>query len=721
MAKGEERKGPHGRRTRAELVGTLKWVEPTVAELTALSAPDQKMYGARKLALELYRQGATGMEIEERTTLTVTEVARLHRRAEKVNPGTKQPDGFYVCQPRRRVDANKHRRHEPFNAELARDGRGLKNALSEFFALHEDIKRILDAYLKTRRVSEGTPESRINAATTVRVFHLLCRAKQLHEQTPLVWPFDTKRLGENAIRSYYAEWKVKHPRLAALNELGEAAAQLQRVDEAVARNVRLEINAPLPVYGRIEVDGILLPAIGSVLFKNKYGVEVEVETRRLYALLARDCRLPLILAARASFGLRYDVNDVLGLARDSLFPPHKRKLTIQASEFRYLEGAGYPAEVLPGLKGNLWQELAWDADKAHISASESELIKGLLRCKVASERIGSPTARARIENLNGFLSEALTVIVSATGTGPKDAVRRNPEEGATKYCIRIELLEELLDVWARNWNATYLQELGMSPLTALKQLADKGEVFYNPLGALSEEDRRHEFFPRFRRELVFSRKTHGVLLVNIFGAKYSGPDLVGNTRLASTGNRLCTVYVNDQDAREAWIVPDAYPEMRIHVFVQNRELLRFKHSLHWRRMTAWQAAGEGRQERAIRPDAMRAAAEHFGNQAKEGDPNARAIFSTILGEQARVESGATSSIVDGMGGREQLHEPVLDAEEAEEAVLDPEHEAGRLTPQAKPAPEKRTRKQTPKRLPPLPAAYPSIPLRIRGGDLGLGL
>ena len=92
-------------------------------------------------------------------------------------------------------------------------------------------------------------------------------------------------------------------------------------------------------------------------------------------------------------------------------------------------------------------------------------------------------------------------------------------------------------------------------------------------------------------------------------------------------------------------------------------------------MTAWWTAGQGRHDRAIRPDTMRGAAEFLGKQAKDGDPNAKAIFSTIVGEQARLEAGATSSITDGMGDLEHMPEPVLDAGEAEEAELDPEHEA----------------------------------------------
>lgn len=731
----EARRAPHHRRTRAELVGSAPWVEPTIEELAALPQEDRDAYIARKLALDKYRQGARAEEIHG---LSISEVGRLHRRGEKVNPATGKPLGFYVCLPGRRLDTKEHRRHAPFNPELAAEGKGQKNVLAAFLAMHGDIKRLLDRYMETRCIGEAAPEPRISAASTVRAFHKLCRAKLLHEKTPLQWPFSARQKGAKAVRTYYEKWKAKNPRRAAVNEQGDAAGQEHAVDAAVANNSLPDPEPLLPVYGRVEVDGISLPAIGAVVFRNKYGVEVTVETRRLYALLARDCRLPLILGARACFGLRYDINDVLGLARDCLFPPHRRELTIKAPEFEYRDGAGYPADVLPGLKGNVWQELAWDADKAHISASESQVIKDLLRCRVASERIGSPTARAFIENLNAFLSAAFKVLASATGTHPKDPTRRDPEAAAVKYTIRIELLEELLDVWARNWNATYLEELGATPLEAAKQLADKYEVFYNPLGALSQQDRRHEFFPRFRRELCFSRKTHGVLLVNLFGAKYSGPTLAGNPHLASTTNRWCTVYVNDQDAREAWIVPDAYPEMRLHVFVQNRALLKFPHALQWRRMTSWWTAGQGRHDRAIRPDTMRAAGDYLGKRAQEGDPDARGIFSTVIGEQARLAAGATSSITAGMGTEAvDMHQPVLDAEEAEQAELDPEHDAGQVKPEA-PGNAPKRRGRPPKRQaapPPSPAEQPAPPpppapaptaffnhpLRFRGTDIGLGI
>lgn len=716
------RTAPRTRRQRSEVVGTNKWVEPTVTQIAELSPAEARIYVMRKVALEMYRQCASGDEIELRTTLPISEVGRLHRRAEKMNPATDAPEGFYVCLPSRRLQLSKHVRRKAFDSELAKEGSGQKLAMTSFFVQYADIKRNLDVYLRTRRLGNGTQDTHVNAASTVRAFHHLCRAKGLHEQVPPQWPFNTSHLGANAIRDYYAKWKANNPLIATGNERGDAAALEARVDLAVANDDRLAVEAPCPLYGRVEMDGVLIPVIGAVIFRNKHGVDVVVETRRLYALIAVDRRLPLILGARVSFGLRYDVNDVLALLRQAIFPPARRALTLQNDEFNYLPGAGYPAEVIPSLRENVWQELALDADKAHLSAADSKVITELLRCRVANERVGSPTARAAIENLNGFLSAACNSQASATGTGPRDVVRRDPEVAAVSYAIRIELLEELLDVWARNWNARYRPEVGMTPLQAAKQLADKNEVFYNQLGALSGEDRRHEFYPRFRRELRFGRTTHGVLLVNLFGARYTGPDLAGNARLAGSANQACTVYVNDEDAREAWVVPDAYPEMRIRVVVQNEALRRFKHPLYWRRMTSWWTAKQGIHERAVTPDLMRGFAQGIGESAKEGDPDARAIFSTILGEQARVESGAVSHILSPP--EIDLPPPVLDAEEANEAELDVEHQT-----QLAPKRPRKPRKPAPQGWDsaPLPtaarhqSAHSGLPARVRGVDLGLGL
>jgi hypothetical protein len=669
-------RGP--RRSREQIVDDEQWDSPTQEQLTALTDDSGfLLYSKRKRAVELYRQPAiSGETIKAETGLELWQASRLHEAGKKFNPDTHRPTGYYACLPGYARRGVQHARRAEFNAELAKLGQGLKGILDYFLALHDDIATKLEYYLRTRKVSrDAPPEPCISSGSVVDAFYFFCREKGLDKLEDR-WPFDRDYRGAGAVREYYKKWKAKNPALAALNELGVDAAREQKVDAAVAVN-REQLPEALPmVFSRVEADGQLLHAIGEVSFVNKYGVEVHVELRRLYALVMVDTTLPLVLAARLSFGLRYDANDVLGLVRDALFPRRRReRLSIDHPQYRYLDGADFPANTPIGkdLRGNGWQELAWDADKSQISAAQQRQIRQLLRCKVASERVGNPTARAFIERFNKYLAKAFEILASGTGSHPRDPARNEPEKAARKYRIRIELLEELLDLFVRNWNATYRPELGATPLEALGQLIGQNRVFYNSLQALDPEQREggaySEFFPSFRRQLRRSRKTHGVLVVNLFGAKYSEKALVNNKLLLSTTNLGCTVYVNPDDAREAWLVPDAYPEMRIYIYVQNRALRAFKHSLHWRMVTSAFVTSMGHRSRALTPDMMRAAAAGLGEQAAAGNPSARAAFSTILGEQARIDSGA----VPDFGAQEFVSAPVIDESEAMEVEPDPEH------------------------------------------------
>lgn len=669
-------KAPRTRRSRSDTISDIVAVEPTQEQLSALSAKDRDVYVANKRALDKYRAGAKGREIE----LNMTFVARLNKRFEELDPATGKPRGYYACLPKERKRAT-HTRKTPIDPEKARQGKGLKGVLGLFFKQHPEIEVALRTYLRTRRTALlidptkplGAPEPVVNAASCFKVFQFYCQQKGL-DKRPDEWPYLCADQGYPALRAFYKKWKAAHPKLAADNEHGADAAKEHEVDATMAKSqIAQTVQALPPVYGRIELDGHLLHAVGTVIFKNKVGIPVHVDLRRCYALVARDVRTPLVFAARLCFGLRYDTNDVLGVLRDVLFPRKKRKPSLDHPQFCYREGAGFPGDedVMPVLWGNAFQELAWDADSAHISAGDTKVIEDLLRCKVAGERIGNPTARSFIEGFNRFLASAFQVLASGTGKNPQDPARRDPEGAAMKYTVTIELLEELLDIWVRNWNATFRPEFGDTPLGGLRKLADQGEVFLNKLGELSGEDRRHEFFPRFRREMVFSRGAHGVLLVNIHGAKYSGPALVGNATLNAARNRWCTVYVNDEDARKGFIVPDEYPQMRIVVFVQNRALAEFPHPLHWRRLTHWWGSVHGKADKAVTPDTMRAAAQAVAQKAAAGEDTARAAISTVVGEQARVESGAVSSI-DSDVDWESVSQPVIDAAEADEAVVDPE-------------------------------------------------
>jgi len=592
--------------------------------------------------------------------------------------------------------------------------------MTAFFEKHPDIEQALVAYFRTRRLGGGAPEPKLSAGTAVRAFHWLCRQRKLHEAEPKSWPYNTSRMGENAIRTYYQKWRSRNQQIAVLNEQGEAALKETKVDAAVARHPSLVAEAPEPLYWRHELDELSIPCLSGVYVRNKLGLDVLIDARRVHVLFVTAVRIPLILAARVASGPRYDTNDVLATMRQVLYPPSRLRHISLSGEFSYLDKAAYPAEMFPSLKGNICQELAWDADSAHISASDSELIKTHLGCNVAGERIGSPTARQMVERLNGFFSRACSSLVSATGTNPWDVARRNPEEAVAKYDVRLELLVLLVDIWARNWNATVLPSLGMTPLEATQQLIEKEQVFYNPFGGFDALDRRHVFYPSFKCNLTFSRKTHGVLVVNLLGAKYTSAELAGNALLCASKNKSCTFYVNDEDARIGWVVPDAYPELRIEVQVQDRRLRAFPHPLLWRQITAARQAEISRQSRAITPDVMLGFAQYLGESAeKTKDKVALGLLSAIATEQARAEMGGEATALSGFSSV-LSSPPVLGIDESDEA-----EEGGRPKAVTRKRRGTRSSGQTaepqmqPKASPPFDGSF-STPY-IHGSDLGLGL
>ncbi|MGQ2921489.1 MAG: hypothetical protein ACT6SF_06335 [Hydrogenophaga sp.] len=470
-----------------------------------------------------------------------------------------------------------------------------------------------------------------------------------------------------------------------LNEQGKDKAQERQVDIAVANNLDQPVT-PLPLaYGRVEIDEHLLHASAEVTFQSQSGVEVHVEVRRLYALALRECRFGAILATTLSYGARYDVNDVLRLVRKALFPPKRFNLTIDSPEFRYHEGAAYPAE-LPTFAANCWQLLAFDADSTHISVAQQELLRRVLRCKIAGERIGSPTARHSIEGVFGGLAQHFEVLSSGSGSHPRSPARRDPEGAAREFGIKAEHLEEMLDVWARNRNVAFSRALGASPLEALEQLTLKGEVFINKLGELAGHDKKHEFYPRFESTLRLSRGKTGALLVNLYGAKYSGPELASNKLLLSTSDLSCTLYVNDEDARFGYVIPRAYPDMRLPVVVQNRALRQFKHTLEARRLTYAANFNLGVADKAVKPDSIRGALDYYGRQAQNNEPGASVAVSRLVGAQAQETLGSASTLDMGVEWSEVM-EPVLDPDEAESA------ESGEgVAPARGHAPKKRGRK-----------------------------
>src|SRR5574337_1291288 len=89
-------KAPRQRRSRADLVSDVPLGAPTQEQLSALTDKQRAAYVANKRALDQYRAGAKGTDID----LDMTLVARMNKRCEEIDPLTGKPRGYYACLPK---------------------------------------------------------------------------------------------------------------------------------------------------------------------------------------------------------------------------------------------------------------------------------------------------------------------------------------------------------------------------------------------------------------------------------------------------------------------------------------------------------------------------------------------------------------------------------------------------------------------------------------------
>lgn len=676
------------RRTREEVLrqacapGVDKWPEPPDPLLQALD--QQKLlalYTRRKQAVEFYVENRKGEYIKKETGISVTKAKRLFERCTKKNRDGSIP-GFYACLPAEGdAPAAKHTRDtnkKPVDPALAAQGKGLKGVFRDLLDKNDGrMRKKLENFFRTRSLEGRAPFPVLRQKIVFRAFLQLCTDEGIRDDE---YPFYLKRKGEWAITNYWKWWNATHGQTAANNQYGADAAKEQAVDMAAAACAELP---PLPkpdAFGRVELDEHLLHAIGQLTVPSRSGIDVVVGARRVWALVLRDTGSTAVLATCVSYREKYDKNDILRLVRKALKAPDKVK-NPSLSKLRYLTGAAYPSE--DGFALHRWQVTAFDADASHLSLAEDVDLRKLLG-EIENERVGSPTAHPYAESINARIADFTEELPSGTGSSPNDPARRDPEKAAQRYGINIIHLEEILDVWARNYNATPQKSLdGKTPLQRLKALQVQGRVFTSAVNAFGEF-KLYTLLPRYEANITFSRNTPkrlGALGVQLFGAWYTSGAFAKDVRLRSATQLKCTVYVED-DARYAWVVPQAYPEKRFFVKVTSRDLKDFVHPLEWRRLTEAHGTNAVYEAKPATVSTMFDVLESFAQMAKDGNQAAAATVSQFSGFMSQVQNGLlhyVSSeeerrVLDDEQRSSARPEPQPQRESAEEGGMPPAEE-----------------------------------------------
>ena len=605
------------------------WPRPI---LENIPSPHFEDYANNVLAVELWVKGHPENEIFKRTGLKMRQARRLVERCITTNPLTKVLYGCWACLPDYRVGARTRERCKSFDENTAAAGQGLSGALSALFKRYPDIRRGMDVIVKSRQFAEGA------------VLNQLC-LKKLHAQfldlckrfcaSRTEWPFNTKQKGYSAIRDWYLKKRYESPLRTADNEAGSEVANQLRVAYGSVTGAALRM--PHLAYERVEIDEHYLDATWALGFPESTEHIEYLATNRLWSLVAIDSASKAVLSSCLAYGARYNRNDVMRLLRLAVNPPPRYQLTLADPEFRYAEDAAYPGEM-EALQHNTWQTLAADNDASHISFQTWRAIEEAIGCSVVHERVGQATARPHIEGFFKHLTEMATWLPSATGNRADSPLRRNPEEGAKKHNVLVHLAEELLDVTCRNYNVTPNAGCGgLTPLFRLKEMVQKGEVFYCPNGALGP-DKLWRLLPCFPAKLnrATSDTRVGPFYCELFGARYVSPELANSPVLSRANNWNATLYI-EEDARFAYLVPEYAPELVFRVAVTGK-YLDMPHTIQWRQAHEAFIRRQKMASRVSVPNSMLGFARGLTSAAKEDEKSA-ALLGGIISFMNRYPKG----------------------------------------------------------------------------------
>jgi putative transposase len=437
-----------------------------------LAEEERALFDRRLGAIRFYVAGRSHNDIVQTFEIDRGEVRRLLKRCLK-----RHADGRLQGQ-RALVPGARCKTYErTAEVEVQAPGAhgGASGALHRLFEQYPDIKeRVDDLFL--RRIKRGeVHESRIPTRSLHKEFIKKCRSIGVKG-----WPFTTKWLGSRALHGYLLTL-FKDP-CAIAARMGDEAARRLAASHGAEDD---DTNAVTRPYQRIQFDGHRIDAFFIILIRHVLGHDIPVSLPRLWVLVIQDVLSRTILGYSISLQPEYNANDVMQCIRRTVMPWQRRLLTIPG--LVYPEDGGFPSEVIPELQWAVWEEHADDNALANLAGAPRTLLVDVIKSRSCAGGIKVPERRAFVERVFKTLEEnGFHRLPSTTGSDPKDPRRRDPEGNALKYEIRLEHLEELLEVLIALYNGTPHTSLGFrTPLEVLRFHVAQG----TPIRTLAEDKR----------------------------------------------------------------------------------------------------------------------------------------------------------------------------------------------------------------------------------------
>lgn len=437
-----------------ELTDMSLW--PTV-NTSLLNEEQLTRYQGRENAIREYLKGKKVNEISEVFGISRVELGRLVKRCLTLHPDGKIW-GWRALIPYHRQ--RPYRRNAPVKSYPSSAKGGCSGALMQLFARLPYIKELVDTLFLKKRKEGIVHESRIPLKSIHKRFLDACRDAGVPASE---YPFSVKSLGRVGLWRYLCRLQTSEFASAVLARHGKDAARILKS----TNNGYSEGRILLP-FQNVEFDAHRIDLFCNISMPSPYGGIVKRVIERFWILAIIEAVSRAILGYHISLNREYNATDVLLCVRNAIVPWKQRGLTIP--RLKYPERGGMPSEVIPELAWALWDEFSYDNGKANLADGVIKKLVRVVGCAVNPGPVETPEGRPLIERFFHTLEEnGFHRLPSTTGSGPHDPRRNNPEAAAIRHDIKLEHIEELVEVLIMGYNGSPHSGIGYrTPLEYLQ-------------------------------------------------------------------------------------------------------------------------------------------------------------------------------------------------------------------------------------------------------------
>jgi len=426
---------------------------PTVVAST-FEEDSARKFNSFKDAVSLYFAGLPGREIEARTGVTRTYIAKLAKKCLTL-ASDGQIFGFRALIPYVRISPNI--RHASFSEKRRHQQGGLSGVLNvmlqRFPQLEEELTNHILNYSKANKLLEH----RIAAKTLHKIFMDTVRANGVCETE---WPFNTQYHGLRTIQKFMS--RLLHENFSrAVNVRSESAAKAH-LSTGTGKSTFLSFDEP---YDAVEIDAYRVDSFLSVAFQTPEGTETELLLERLWLVAAVDRASTAVLAYSIVYRSEVTSDDVVRTIAKAISKRWEPKKLITGT--KYPPDSGLANGVIPELLYACWTTTFLDGALAHLSEAIHSKVRKRLGIVISWGAVGHFERRPNIERTFGEISkDVFKRLPSTTGANPFNGRAPDAEKKAVRHKVRAVLAEDAVDVYFAQHNVTPAS--GVSYLTPIE-------------------------------------------------------------------------------------------------------------------------------------------------------------------------------------------------------------------------------------------------------------